>query len=294
MTIRHLKIFITVAECGKMRKAAELLYISQPSVSQAISELEKYYGIKLFERLSQRIYLTEAGKELLEYARHLVNSFDHVDEIMKKTAHTPIIKLGGSVSVGTCFFDTLVTTIEKEIKNIDLRVTINNTEHIEQEVLLSHIDIGIVEGIVKSKDMIQIPVCEDELVIVVGKTHPFYDTSPIVLEQLNGQAYISREDGSLTRNQFETILANNNIQMINKWNSTNTESIKKAVINGSGLAIMSKLIIKEEVKNGTMKIVPIQDIQVKRDIHLIYHKDKYLSQELKTIIQIIKLTIMNS
>ncbi len=293
MTIRHLKIFITVAECGKMRKAAELLYISQPSVSQAISELEKYYGVKLFERLSQRIYLTEAGKDLLESARHLVNSFDHIDSMMKQASHTPIVKLGGSVSVGTCFFDSLTMLIENEFDHIDLRVTINNTEYIEKEVLLSHIDLGIVEGLVKSKDIVKIPLYKDELVIVVGKTHPFFNKDSILLEDLNGQAYISREDGSHTRNQYETILSQNNIQMINKWVSTNTESIKKAVIKGSGLAIMSKLIILDEIKTGTLRIVPVEHIQVKRDIHLIYHKDKYLSQELNKIIHIIQTTITN-
>ncbi|RDY25102.1 LysR family transcriptional regulator, partial [Romboutsia weinsteinii] len=71
MTIRHLKIFITVVDCGKMRKAADKLYMSQPSVSQAISELEKHYEVKLFERLSQRLYITEDGKLLLSYARYI-------------------------------------------------------------------------------------------------------------------------------------------------------------------------------------------------------------------------------
>ena len=75
MTIRHLKIFIEVAETGKMSAAAKNCYLSQPTVSQAIRELEEHYGVLLFERLSKRLYITESGKKLLTYARQTVRSF---------------------------------------------------------------------------------------------------------------------------------------------------------------------------------------------------------------------------
>ena len=78
MTIRHLKIFTEVADAGSMSLAAKRLHISQPSVSQAVAELERYYGIKLFERLSQKIYLTEEGELMLSFSRHILYSFDQM------------------------------------------------------------------------------------------------------------------------------------------------------------------------------------------------------------------------
>ena len=85
MNIRHLKIFITVADCGKMSEAAEKLFISQPSVSQAIKEIEDYYGVKLFERLSKKLYITDSGKLLLRYARHIVGSFNEMESALKNS-----------------------------------------------------------------------------------------------------------------------------------------------------------------------------------------------------------------
>ena len=82
MTIRHLRIFIEVAECGKMSAAAEKLFISQPTVSQAIKELEEHYGVLLFERLNKRLYITEKGKKLLSYARKVVKQFYDMEEMM--------------------------------------------------------------------------------------------------------------------------------------------------------------------------------------------------------------------
>lgn len=286
MTIRHLKIFITVADCGKMRKAAEILYVSQPSISQAIKDLEDYYNVKLFERLSQKIYLTEEGNKLLSYARHIVDSYEKMDLAMKSSKLCPIIRLGASVSVGTCLLNTVLSSIESN--TVDIRVVVNNTEYIEKKILRNELDIGIVEGIVNSQDLIKIPIFDDELVIVVGKNHPLYSEKIVTLDKLNNQDFISREDGSTERNQYEKILANNNIKLVSKWTSTNTEAIKQAVINGRGLAIMSRMLINNEVKDKKIKVLKIKDIKVTREVILIYHKHKYISSQLNTLISTAK------
>lgn len=286
MTIRHLKIFITVADCGKMRKAAEILYVSQPSISQAIKDLEDYYNVKLFERLSQKIYLTEEGNKLLSYARHIVDSYEKMDLAMKSSKLCPIIRLGASVSVGTCLLNTVLSSIESN--TVDIRVVVNNTEYIEKKILRNELDIGIVEGIVNSQDLIKIPIFDDELVVVVGKNHPLYSEKIVTLDKLNNQDFISREDGSTERNQYEKILANNNIKLVPKWTSTNTEAIKQAVINGRGLAIMSRMLINNEVKDKKIKVLKIKDIKVTREVILIYHKHKYISSQLNTLISTAK------
>lgn len=89
MTIRHLEIFTTVADAGSMSKAAKLLHISQPGISQAVSELERYYSIKLFERLSQKLYLTKEGELLLSFSRHILDSCDKMEEAMHHATQKP-------------------------------------------------------------------------------------------------------------------------------------------------------------------------------------------------------------
>lgn len=286
MTIRHLKIFLTVVKCGKMKKAAEELYISQPAVSQAISELEKYYGVKLFERLSQKLYITNDGEILLSYATYIIDSFEKMELSLQESLSKQQIRIGSSVSIGSTLLIDLVDKLEKEIPGIDVRVTIDNTSTIEQMICKSDLDLAIVEGLVKSDEIIQLPLGNDELVIVVGKSHPFWSYEEVDIYQLENQVIISREQGSTDRNQFEQFLNDHNIRINKKWNSTNTEAIKNIVISGKGMAIISRLLIEKELKENTLKVLPIKDIKINRQNNLIYHKNKYISPQMKNFINI--------
>lgn len=286
MTIRHLEIFIAVADCGKMSLAAEKLFISQPSVSQAISDIETYYGVKLFERLSKKLYITESGTKLLKYARHIVSAFRDMEIDMKKAGQCICLKVGGTVTVGTCILCPLIRIYERKNPEISTKVTINNTSEIETMILNSTLDIAIIEGEIVNKDIIRIPIYQDELVLICGKHHPLSDKGQIEMEELNNHDFIAREQGSRDRNIFEQILREKGVSFNEKWTSTNTEAIKNAVIAGQGLAVMSSSMIIKEVYYGTLKVIPIKDVNIKRDICLVYHKDKFISEYIQKFIDV--------
>ena len=286
MNIRHLKIFVTVAECGKMRMAAQILHISQPSVSQAIQELESYYGIQLFDRLAQRIYITEMGKNLLPFARHIIDSYDSMEEFAFDASKKNIIRIGGSVSVGTVLLPEIIKKLKIQVPNIDIRVIVDNTTEIEQMVVNSEADIAVVEGMVENIDLVRKNIMVDELVLVVGKQHPFYKQPIISLEELAGKDLISRENGSAERNQFEHYLVEHDIHMISKWSCTNTEAIKQAVRGGEGIAILSKMLVGREVEEGDFHIVKVKDVDIKRNLKLIYHRNKYFTPSMDAFARI--------
>lgn len=288
MTIRHLKIFVTVAECGKMRKAAELLYISQPSVSQAIQELESHYGVKLFDRLSQKLYLTEMGNLLLSYARRTVEIVENTDKVMKNAGEYSSLRVGASVTVGTYLINGIIDKLEESKDKIDTFVVVNNTYIIEEMIRNSKIDVAIVEGMVEGGDIVKVPLYSDELVIIAGKSHPFYDKIYINIEELDGQKLIEREEGSTERNQYEHLLHENNINMKKIWNCTNIQAIKNAVISGRGLGIVSKMSVVKEIEDGSLRIINVNNIKVSREINIIYHKDKYISRLIAEFINICK------
>lgn len=286
MTIRHLQIFVAVADCGKMRAAADRLHISQPSVSQAVRELETYYNVKLFERLSQRIYITETGRKLLPYARHIIDSFENMEGFLNDTSAGNMIRVGGSVSVGTRLLPSLIKRLEEVVPGIDVRVVVDNTAAIEGMIQRSELDIAVVEGIVRSGELVKKDVCDDELMLVVGPEHELFDHPDITLGGLTGHALISRETGSVERNQFEQFLLEHEIRMKNKWSCSNTETIKKAVMNGEGIAILSRLVIEKEIARGEVHALNVENIQMKRKIKLIYHKNKFISQSMERFIEI--------
>ena len=286
MTIRHLQIFVAVADCGKMRAAAERLHISQPSVSQAVRELESYYNIKLFERLSQRIYITETGKKLLPYARHIIDSFETMEGFINDTSSGNVIRVGGSVSVGTRLLPPMIKSLENEVPDVDVCVIVDNTAAIEGKIQRSELDIAVVEGIVRSDELVKKDIYDDELVLVVGPEHELFTHPGIKLTELTKHALISRESGSVERNQFEQFLLEHDIKMKNKWSCSNTETIKKAVLNGEGIAILSRMVIEKEIAAGEVRVLNVENTRMKRKIKLIYHKNKYISQSMKQFIDI--------
>ena len=108
MTIRHLKIFLTVAETGKMSLAAKQLYLTQPTISQAIRELEEHYNTRLFDRLSKRLYITEEGKHLMDLAQIAVRAFDELEHQMQSEAKIEHFRIGATVTVGSCLLPSLL------------------------------------------------------------------------------------------------------------------------------------------------------------------------------------------
>ena len=280
MTIRHLEIFTTVADAGSMSKAAKLLHISQPGISQAVSELERYYSIKLFERLSQKLYLTKEGELLLSFSRHILDSFDKMEEAMHHATQKTSLHIGCSVSVGTCLINEILDEAEKQLPNCSFQVTVTNSTHIEQAILDSQVDVGIVEGTIRNENLIVLPVCEDELVMVCGKDHPLARLGSIALQN---QDYASRESGSTDRNQFEQLLEEQNIHLNRTFRSTSTDAIKNAVLCGRGIALFSKRMVAREVSDGDMVILPLEGIRVTRNIHFVIHKNKYVSTEIETL-----------
>lgn len=145
------------------------------------------------------------------------------------------------------------------------------------------VDLAIVEGAIKNENVMITPICEDELVIVCGKTHPLAAEPIVTLEMLEGQDYVSRESGSVERNQFEKLFEEQGLHLNRTFRSTNTEAIKNAVICGRGIAIFSKRMVSQEVLEGEMVILHLKDIKMTRTFDFVIHKNKYRSNEIKVI-----------
>lgn len=283
MTLRHLTIFMAVVDAGGMNKAAKKLHLSQPSISLAIAELEEHYGVKLFERLSQRLYLTKDGELLLSFSRHILDSYKQMEDMMNQSVEKTQIQIGCSISIGTCLINDILDEIERVLPQCEFHVKVMNSSEVEQALLTNQIDIGLIEGVVVDECLTSIPMCKDELVIVCGKKHPFANKKEMTLESLHGQNYVSRESGSTERNQYEQFLEQNGIELNRIFCSTNTEAIKNAVIHGRGIAIFSKRMIDKEVEDGRLIVLPIEGVRVIRDFHFVIHKNKYMSKALQII-----------
>ncbi|MEG1984107.1 MAG: LysR family transcriptional regulator [Oscillospiraceae bacterium] len=284
MTLRHLRVFIAVAENGKMSAAAEKLYIAQPSVSQAIAEIEEQYGGKLFERLSRKLYLTPLGEQLLGYARHIISLYDEMDTQLKNSASAAILKIGATVTVGTCVICPILNKLKSVNPELTAHVQIGNTRDIEEKLMRSELDIGLVEGKVKSSDLIYEPVISDELLLVCSPKHRLSACSSVIAQNLSSEPMVIREKGSGTRELFENYLLLHGIHINESWVCNNSEAIKNAVIDNQGLTVISRRLVAKELSRKTLVSIPIKDGIMSREFSLVYHKNKYLTPSIEEFI----------
>ncbi|WP_010244435.1 LysR family transcriptional regulator [Acetivibrio cellulolyticus] len=288
MTIRHLKIFIEVVDSGKMSTAASRLFISQPTVSQAIRELEEHYGGLLFDRLSKKLYITAKGKRLLSYAREVVKKFDDMEEMMLQDNYVEKIRIGATNTVGNCILSEVVKSFGEMNPNIEIYSYTNNTMDIEEKLLKSELDIGIVEGKVKSPDLISIPEVNDFLVLICSTKHAFAKKKSIRLEELQYESFAMREQGSGTRELFERYMSEKEIPIRITSEANSSDAIKKAVIDNQCLAVISIRLVEEEIKSGKIHVIQNKDCDWDRFFSVVYHKNKVITDEMKSLIEIVK------
>ncbi|HEK8922628.1 TPA: LysR family transcriptional regulator [Clostridioides difficile] len=286
MTIRSLEIFVKVAECGKMSEVARNMYITQSSVSQAISEIEKEYGVKLFDRISKKLYLTEAGKKLLGYGRHLLAVNEEMNDCMKHCAKNIRIRVGATVTVGTCVISPIMLELYKVNPLIEPEVFVEDTRLIAKKLLNSELDIAIVEGKIKHPDIVTKSIINDNLVLICSHKHEFYKRDSIEVSELSNQPLIMRELGSGTRAQLEKQLKELKIPMNIRWSCYNSEAILRAVVDNFGIAVISKLLIEDYLKKHLLWACDIEGINLHRTFDIAYHRSKFFTENISAFFDI--------
>ena len=292
MTIRHLKIFIEVVDSGKMSSAAARLFISQPTVSQAIRELEEHYGGLLFERLSKKLYITAKGKRLLSHARNVVKQFDDMEEMMLQGNYIEKIRIGATNTVGSCILGEVIKNFREMNPHIEIYSYVNNTKDVEERLLKSELDIGIVEGKVKSPDLISIPEVNDFLVLVCSTKHAFSRKEVVKLEELGYESFAMREQGSGTRELFERYMSDKGMPIKIAFEANSSDAIKKAVIDNQCVAVISIRLVEEEIRSGKVHVIQNMDCDWDRFFSVVYHKNKIVTDEMKDLIEVVKIINM--
>lgn len=283
MTIRHLRIFVEVAETGKMSAAAEHCYISQPTVSQAIRELEEHYHVRLFERLSKKLYITDAGQQLLDYAYKVLNQYDLLESNMQAFHTDSQLRIGATITIGACLLSSILLDLKREIPALQTYACVANTSLIEKKLLNSELDIAIVEGTIQSPDLIALPIVDDFLVLAVSKSHPLTNQKEIPIEELSRYDFVIREKGSGTRNLFENFMKNHGIPFRITWEATCLDAIKSAVLYNNCISAISVRLLEQEIQKDLVHIIKDKKSQWNRNFYLVYHKDKYYSDSMRLL-----------
>lgn len=280
-TLKQLKTFLAVAEDKKMITAAKRLYISQPTVSQIIQDLENEYNTKLFERFPKELKITPAGELLLNHAKEIVAIHEHLEQSMKNVNSLRPLRIGASITIGNTLMGSLAEDLLLRHPDIDVTVFVENTGIIEHKILHNELDMALVEGIIVRQEIITEPVFEDELCLICGKKHPFAGKSSVTIEDLRNQNFIIREKGSGTRALFENIMLTHHIPFIAKWECASRSGIIDAVRHNLGLGVLSLRCVAEYIENGDIIVLPLEEVSMKRFFYLCHNKRHPITSQMK-------------
>lgn len=285
MTLRHLSIFTAVADTLSMTAAAKKLFIAQPSVSQAIAELERDLGTKLFERLGGRLFLTDGGEQFLPYARHVSSLMSEATERFSGKTAKKKLRVASTITVGTTVFNDILVAFRNKNPDCALFFVSANTAIVEDLILSDKIDAALIEGTVSSPHIISHPVMDDELVVIAHPDNPLCRKRSCKSADLAGHEFIIREEGSGTRDVFEKMMRLREIPFAITGEMNNAEAIKHAVAAGLGLSVLSRLSVVNEVKRGELRILKISDLRFLRKFSIIYHKNKFITDHIRNFIE---------
>lgn len=280
MTLRTMEIFITVVQTLNMSKAAELLHIAQPTISQAIKETEQQYNLILFERIGKKLYLTPAGTRLAEYVRTILAMQNDMMRSIGYMATHPSIKLGATISIGQTLLAPAIQHFEQDHPDVTVQVTIENTALLEALLLESKIDIGFIEGTVKNPNLLVKPLVQDELVMICPENHPLLLQKSVKLEEVLAYPLLVREDGSGTRELFQQEIDKKGLFPTVKWTSQSFDALFSALEAGQGIMVASRRIAEKYRRHIALGWVQISGLPLTRSFALVYHKDKMLTPEM--------------
>jgi DNA-binding transcriptional LysR family regulator len=280
----RLKVFRTVAEESSFRRAAERLNLSQPAVSQQIHALEEELNTTLFDRGKGRIRLTGSGAVLLRYARKGARLADEaraaLDGLRGETTGT--LRIGASMTVTQYILPRMLGAFLEQHPRIEPAVTSGNTEQIVAALAHRKIDLGLIEGPVSSRDVFRQRFFEDRLVLIVGRRSPWPGipasaksaplNAPVPIQALTQVPLLMRERGSGSRRVVELALRRAGLRFSDLRIAMHLDSIVaiiSAVEAGLGAGFVSEWAIQKELKLGTVRVVPVEGLDIRRSMHLI-------------------------
>jgi DNA-binding transcriptional LysR family regulator len=277
-TLHQLKVFETVARNGSFTRAAEELLITQPTVSSQVKQLTNSVGLPLFEQIGKRLYLTDAGQELLLTCQDI---FEKLNNFEIKIADLKGTKQGqlnlAVITTAKYFVPRLLGSFCQNYPGIDVALQVTNHQEIQQRMLANKDDLYVVSNPSNDVDLTTKPFLNNPLVVVARKDHPLANKKNIDLKELNNQPFIMREQGSGTRESIVKLLTENNLSVKVKLELGSNEAIKQAIYGGLGISILSEHSLFSEGMSGELTILDFKHFPIKRRWYVAYLAGKKLS-----------------
>lgn len=290
MTLEQLRIFAAVAETLHFTRAADALRLTQPAVSAAVAALEASCRVRLFDRIGRRVELTPAGRLLHGEARAILRRVTDAEAMLAELSGLKrgTLALAASQTVGSYWLPQHLGAFAAAFPGVRVDLLIANTHDVAEMVRDGRAELGIAEGPVGHPSLMTESIPGDRLVLVVAPSHPWAGRPAVAAAELAETAWVLREEGSGTRRLFEEALLAAGVapdSLTPALVLPNGEAIRGAVAAGAGAAVLSELVVADDLAAGRLHRVNGLDLPA-RPFHLLRHRDRYRSGAERAFVQL--------
>lgn len=280
-TLRQLEVFLAVARTGNVSRAGEILHLSQSAVSGALGELERQFGILLFDRVGKRLRLSELGAALRPRAEAVLDAARELEADFAGRAGAGALRVGATLTIGNYLVVPLMTRFMRDEPAAAITLEIANTETIARRVLNFDIDVGLIEGELSHPGLAVTPFLDDELVVFAAPDHPLTRKRRITDADLVQAPWILRERGSGTRQAFERAMYGLLPRLHIALELQQTEVIQRAVESGLGLGCLSRLVVADAFRQGRLRPLRVPGRDFRRQFFFVLQRRKHRSATLE-------------
>jgi DNA-binding transcriptional LysR family regulator len=278
LTLRQLKVFESVARQLNYTRAAEELHLTQPAVSMQIKQLEEGLGVALLEQLGKRIHLTEAGQEVLAYARGITQQLDELEGVLNRIKGLAGGRLRISVATTANYFvPTLLGAFSRRYPDVTVSLDVTNRETLLRQLSENVVDLVIMGRPPAEADVEAAAFLDNPLVVVAPPAHALADRRAIPLTRLQEETFLVRESGSGTRIAMERFFSERGMRLKTGMEVGSNEAIKQSVQAGLGLGLLSRATIEQELALKRLVVLDVAEFPIMRHWYVVHRKGKRLS-----------------
>lgn len=277
-TLHQLKVFETTARHGSFTKAAEELSITQPTVSGQVKQLTQAIGMPLFEHIGRKLYLTQAGEELLATCQEI---FERLDNFEMKLSALQGAKRGqlrlGVITTTKYFVPRILGEFCQNYPDIDVSLQVINHQELHDRMAENRDDLYILSNLPDDLEVHAEAFLDNPLVVVARADHPLAHQKNLPISSLDGSDFISREVGSGTRLAVEKLFAEHHVSVQVRLELGSNEAIKQAIAGGLGISVLSRHTLITEPPNGELTVLDVEHFPIQRNWYVAYLAGKQLS-----------------
>ena len=283
-----------VAQSGSFSKAAKKLFLTQPTISAHIASLEKELDTRVFVRNTKEMDLSPEGQKLYTYARQILDLTEKIkEEFGRHEEEAKCVTIAASTIPAQYLLPDILTRFNEKHPGEQLRILESDSAQVAEQVAEGSVDIGFTGTVLEKKFCKYIPFYKDQLVVITPNTEKYQEYKRMGgdISWIQEESVIMREEGSGTRKEAEKQLRHLGIRTERLRiiaSIANQETIKKSVIQGMGISILSRLAAKNEVESGRVLEFPIPEADEGRDLNLVYNKNHPLTRSAQRFIKTVK------